>query len=150
MPSPTPPGTSVSVSATLQFSGQDVVISSGDISNASQALSNLVFSLTAPVTLGSFDNFIDALHADLGVPLTSSEITSAIDEIPSSPAVLGAIKNDLLAIVSTPLILNTLNVNTAAGAYSVGVSFPVHIPITSFLSFNGIGVLVSYQSASPA
>jgi hypothetical protein len=147
MASPPPSGTTVSVSATVQFAGQDIVINSG---NLTSGLSNLVFSLTSPVALGTFDNFIDALNTDFGVPLTSYEITGVINEIPSSPAVLGDIKSSLLAIVNTPLVITTLNVNAAAGAYAIGVSFPVQIPITSFLSLNGIGVLVSYQSASPA
>ena len=149
MASPVPSGTSVSVAATLSLSGQNVTINSGDLA---QGLSNLVFSLSNPVTLGSIDSFVDALNSDLGIPLTSSEITGALDAIPhgsTAPAVLNSIYDALQAIVSTNLVLTTLNVNTGAGFFEVGVSFPVQIAITSFLSFNGIGVLVS-SGGSPS
>lgn len=141
MPSPSsPPGTSLAVVANLQFSGQQIAISSGDIT---QGVSNLAFSLSAPVALGSLNNFVDGLNTEFGIPLTSGDITGAINRIPTDPAVLGRIRSALEAIVSTDLIITVLNVNVAAGFFQLGVSFPVQIELTSFLSFQGIGILVS-------
>ncbi|HYK02933.1 MAG TPA: hypothetical protein VE974_14325 [Thermoanaerobaculia bacterium] len=142
MPSPSSPpaGTALSVAANVAFSGQQITINSGDIT---KGISNLVFSLSNPVVLGSIDNFIDGLNTEFGVPLTSADITNAINSIPATPAVLGRIRDALIAITTTDLIITILNINVAAGFFQIGVSFPVSIPITSFLSFEGIGILVT-------
>ena len=140
-----PPETGLSVAATVAFSGQQITINSGDIT---KGVSNLVFSLSNPVVLGSINNFIDGLNTEFGVPLTSADITNAINNIPTTPAVLGRIHNGLLDLFSTDLIITILNINVAAGFFQLGVSFPVSIPITSFLSFEGIGLVVTRAGSS--
>lgn len=138
--SPEPPGTQVSFLASIDFNGQQVAINTGDITNG---ISNLVFSLANPVPIGSLDNFIDYLNRTVGVPLTSDQLTGWIDEIPDSPEFLLDFRNALLKIASTPIWITVLNINVKAGTFTLGVSFPIDLQLTSFLTINSIGVMVN-------
>jgi hypothetical protein len=144
MASPTPPGTSVSFLASIDFNGQNVPINTGDVTNG---LSNLVFSLANPVEIGSIDNFLDYLAKNIGLPLTSAELTGYINELPSSPAVFENFKNALLKILSTSLSITVLNVNVAAKSFALGVAFPLELELFSFLTINSIGVVAAYNGS---
>jgi hypothetical protein len=142
--SPEPAGTSVAFLASIDFNGQSVPINTGDVTNG---ISNLVFSLATPVDIGSIDNFIDYLNKSLGVPLTSTQLEGWINEIPSTPAFLESFKTTLLKILSTDITITVLNVNVAAGTFMLGVSFPINLELTSFLTLNSIGMVVSRKGA---
>jgi hypothetical protein len=138
--SPEPPGTTVAFLASIDFNNQPVNINTGDITKGIQ---NLVFSLSNPVAIGSLDDFIDYLNRALGVPLTSQQLIDFIDQIPDTPAFLLAFRNALLKIASTPIWITVLNINVAAGQFTLGVSFPIDLQLTSFLTINSIGVMVN-------
>ena len=143
--SPEPAGTQVAFLASIDFNGQEVAINTGDITNG---IKNLVFSLANPVSIGSLDNFIDYLNRTMGVPLTSDQLIAWIDEIPSSPDFLLGFRNALLKIASTPIWITVLNINAAAGTFTLGVSFPIELELTSFLTINSIGVTVNRVGAA--
>jgi small basic protein len=134
-----PSGTNVAFLATIDFNGQSIPINTGDIT---KGISNLVFSLSNPVEMGSINNFFDFLHDNVHIPLDSADITNAIDQIPSD-GVFDGIKSGLKKIFSTSLSVTVLNVNVAAKTFTLGVSLPVDLQITSFLTIESIGVVVS-------
>ncbi|WP_102958639.1 hypothetical protein [Mangrovicella endophytica] len=135
-----PSGTSVSFLASIDFNGQTVPINTGDISNG---IKNLVFSLSSPVDIGSIANFLNYLNTNLGLPLSWPELDGYIQQIPDDPAFLGDFKNAIEQIATTDLIITVLNINVAAGTFTLGVSFPIDLQLTSFLTINSIGVLVN-------
>lgn len=146
--SPTSPGTTVSFLATLDIKGQTVPISTGDVT---KGISNLKFSLANPVTLGSIDDFLDYLNENIGVPLDSTQLDGYINKIPDTPAVLATFKSTLLKIFHTALVIEVLNINVEAGTFTLGVAFPVDLKLTSFLTIDSIGVVVSRgEQGSPA
>ena len=137
--------TTIAFLASIDFNGQNVPINTGDVT---QGIKNLVFSLSNPVEIGSINNFLDYLNQKIGVPLTSAELAGYINEIPSSPQFLNDFKNAILTILSTSISITVLNVNVAAGTFMLGVSFPIGLELTSFLTIESIGVVVS--KAGPA
>ena len=141
-PATSPPaaGATVAFLASIDFNGQTVPINTGDIT---QGINNLVFSLSSPVEIGSINNFLDYLNNKLQVPLTSAELQGYINEIPSTPAFLEDFKTTVEKVLSTPLVITVLNVNVGAGTFMLGVSFPIDLELTSFLTLNSVGVVVS-------
>lgn len=137
-------GTTIAFLASIDFNGQTVPINTGDVT---QGISNLVFSLANPIEIGSIDNFLDYLNQKIGVPLTSAQLEGYINDIPSTPAFLDTFKQDLLQILSTAISITVLNINVAAGSFTLGVSFPINLELTSFLTLNTIGVVVSRNGA---
>jgi hypothetical protein len=138
-----PSTTSVSVVATVDFLGQPVVINSGDISGG---VPNLVFSINQPITIGSIHDFINWVTTEFGITSFSGDSLQAdIEQIPTTPAILNTIREDLLNIFNANLVLNVLNITTRAGLYQVGVSFEVNIQLPIIpLQLKGIGVMVSH------
>ena len=144
--SPGVEGTSISVVATFSFNGQNVVINTGDI-----AKGNFIFSLNQPVVLGSFDDFIDWLNNEFGIPLTSADINNAINSIPQSPDILNSIRNALIALVHGVVTITVLNVNTQAGTFQFGITYVVpDSPAITFLgiTFKQLGVMVQKVGAT--
>ena len=139
-----PAGTTVSFLASIDFNGQSVPINTGDIT---KGISNLVFSLSSPVEIGSIDNFLDYLNKSLGVPLSSADLQGYIDEIPDSPDFLQSFKAAIEKILSTAITITVLNVNVQAGSFTLGVAFPIGLELTSFLTINSVGVLVNRAGA---
>ena len=144
--SPPEPGTSVSVVATFIFNGQTIVINTGDIT---KGVSNLNFSLNNPVVLGSFNDFINWLNNQFGVPLTGNDINNAIKQIPTTPAALNDIRNALLGLVNGVVTVTVLNVNVAAGTFQVGISYAPTPPVTilGIITFSQLGVMVTKTGA---
>lgn len=146
--SPSLPNTSVSFLASISINEQTIPISTGDIT---QGIANLKFSLAAPVEIGSLTDFIDYLNKNVGVPLTAQQLLGYIDSIPSSPAFLLSFKNALQKIATTSLWVTVLNIDVGAGTFTLGVAFPVDLALTSFLTINTIGVVVSRgEQGSPS
>ena len=146
--SPPPSGTTVAFLATFDINGQTVPISTGDVTNG---LKYLTFSLANPVELGSLNDFLDYLHTKINVPLTSAQLKGYIDDIPSSPEFLGDFRNALEGIFATSLSITVLNIDVAAGTFTLGVTFPINLSLTSFLTIDSIGVVVSRgEQGSPA
>lgn len=142
----------VSVLATLNFNQQTLTIASGNLL-APGGVNNLVFNLTNPVVLGSIDDFIDWAVKEFGIPdFSSATITDAINEIPDSPQVFKNLKDALNALFTAQITITVLNINVGAGFYQLGVSITAQFQIFSFLSFQGIGIMLSKGSnlASPA
>jgi hypothetical protein len=138
--SPGTEGTSITVVATFSFRGQTIVVNTGDIGSG-----NFVFSLNQPVQLGSFLDFIAWLNDEFGIPLTDAQIMSAIQSIPTSPAILNDIRNALIALVNGVVTITVLNVNLEAGTFQFGITYtPPASPPISFLgiTFNQLGVMV--------
>lgn len=143
--SPGTEGTSISVVATFSFNGQNIVINTGDI-----AKKEFIFSLNQPVVLGSFDDFIDWLNHEFQIPLTSGDINSAINSIPTSPDILNSIRNALIALVHGVVTITVLNVNTQAGTFQFGITYVVpDSPAIEFLgiTFKQLGVMVQKVGA---
>ncbi len=138
--SPHTPATTVSFLATVDINGQQVPINTGDVT---QGLKNFVFTLANPIALGSFDDFLDYLNKNIGIPLKSADLIGYINDIPGDPAVLLDLRNALLKITSTALTVTVLNINVAAKTFMLGVTFPVDLALTSFLTINSIGLVVS-------
>lgn len=147
--SPGVEGTSISIVATFSFRGQNVVINTGDI-----AKGNFIFSLNQPVELGSFDDFVDWLNSEFGVPLTSDDINSAIAKIPGppeAPQILADIRGALQALVAGVVTITVLNVNTEAGTFQFGITYVVpDSPAITFLgiTFKQLGVMVQKVGAT--
>jgi hypothetical protein len=138
--SPSLPNTTVSFLASISINEQTIPINTGDVT---QGIKNLKFSLAAPVELGSLADFIDYLNTSVGVPLSSEELLGYIDKIPSSPDFLLRFKEALVKIATTSLWVTVLNIDVSAGLFTLGVAFPVDLKLTSFLTINTIGVVVS-------
>lgn len=147
--SPTSPttGTSVAVSGTFNINGSQVVVNSGDITKIKEK--GISFALSQPVTLGSIDDFIDWLHGELGLPITSTQINSDIDGLPSSPQVLADIKDGLKKFLAANITLTSLVIDTGAKYYAFGVTadFSSGISILGLLKLEGLGLQISYAGA---
>lgn len=147
--SPTSPttGTTVAVSGTFEINGSQVAVNSGDITKIKQK--GISFSLSQPVTLGSIDDFIDWLNKELGLPITSAQIDSDINGLPSSPQVLADIRNGLLSFLHANITLTSLAIDTGRKYYAFGVTadFTPPISILGLLKFEGLGLQFSHTGA---
>lgn len=140
MASPSSPSTSsgVSVSATVSFNNTPVTINSQDISNLKNT--GLVFSLTNPVPMGSFDDLIDWMNQNLSLPITGDDINNDIENLPEP------FKGVLLGFVQAQITLTTLNINTKTNLYAAGATItppPPGIDILGILQIQQIGIQVS-------
>lgn len=143
--SPSRQGTSVSVSTTVIFNNTPVIINSQDIANLKGQ--GLVFSLTNPVPMGSFDDLIDWLNTHLGLPITADDINNDIQQLPSP------FKEPLLSLVQAIVTLTILNINTKTNMYEVAASIAPQPPlnILDVLEVQSIGIQVSSgESGSPS
>jgi hypothetical protein len=140
--SPATGGVTVAISSSFEINGQQVTISSQDIKNISTGIN---FSLAQPVALGSINDFLDWLHKTFGVPLTSDDLTTAINHLPDSPDIIKQIKDALLGFLDATITITMLSVNTQTGVYKFGVSMTMSPPIEilGVLGLNSIGVEVT-------
>lgn len=140
--SPSSGGVVVAISSSFEINGQQVVISSQDISAITSGIN---FTLAQPVALGSIDDFIDWLNKTFGAPITSADLTNAINKLPDSPAIVKQLKDALLGFLSATITITMLSVNTQTGVYRFGVSMTMNPPIDilNVLALNSIGVEIT-------
>lgn len=118
---PTPPAeapsatTTVSVAATFAIAGQEVTISSQDITKIKE--DGFKFQLANPVVLGSFNDLIDWMNTTFGTNLSSQDIEQAVNSIP-----VEAIKQFLLGVMDAVVTITVLQVDTKAGLFSIAVT----------------------------
>jgi hypothetical protein len=150
MPTPTSPatspstsGTSVSVAATVLFNDTPVTINSQDITNLKK--NGLVFSLTNPVSMGSFADLVDWMNKNLNLPVTSKEIEGDLGELPDVFA------TPLQGLFEANITLSTLNINTKTSVYQVAATITPQeaIPILGILDLQSIGIQVSSGATTP-
>lgn len=144
--SPSTGGLIVAVSSSFVINGQQVVISSQNITDITKGIN---FQLAQPVALGSIDDFIDWLNKTFDVPFTSQQLTDMINKLPDSPSVVGDIKNALLGIFKAVITITVLSINTQTGAYSFGVTMRMETPINilNVIALESIGVVLSDSKA---
>lgn len=127
-------GYQVSLAATIEIAGTQVTIQSGGIGGGG----GLVFNLPQPVVLGSFDNFIDYLNKELGLPITSADIEGDIDSLPAM------FQSALHGLTTAVFTLTVLNINTNTSFYQLGVTMTPTTPISllGLIAIDSIGVVV--------
>lgn len=140
--SPATSGVIVAISSSFEINGQQVTISSQDINSIKKGIN---FTLAQPVALGSINDFLDWLNETFGVPLTSQDLTDAINKLPDSPAVIKNIKDALLGFLDAVITITMLSVNTETGVYKFGVTMTMNPPISilGVLDLDTIGVEIT-------
>lgn len=138
-----PSGTSVTISATLQILGATVPVNTGDINSLRQG--NFNFTLSQPVVLGTIDDFINWLHKELNLPVTSDDVEGLEQYIP-----ITALRDAFHKFLNATVTITTLIINTSTKTYAFGATMnfvsgspPEGISILGLLQFDSIGVLIS-------
>ncbi|HYI13233.1 MAG TPA: hypothetical protein VEK57_29575 [Thermoanaerobaculia bacterium] len=146
-----PPSTQLSVSAALDFNGQPVYISTGNLLDAGGI--TMTFSLTNPVVVGDLQDFIIWAAGQFGVTVTIADITGVINQIPSA---LDWLKSGLNSILTAQLVLTIVNINIQPGRplyAQVGATINFINPIgPSWLNLTQLGFTFTQgqTTASPA
>lgn len=139
-----PPSTAVivSISSSFEINGQQVSVTSQDITNVTTGFN---FTLAQPVALGSIADFLDWLGTTFGCPLKSDDLDAMIKKLPDKPAVVEDIKNALLGIFHATITITVLSLNTTTGQYRFGVTMSMNpeINILALLKLETIGVELS-------
>ncbi len=147
--SSSPPNTSVSVSATLDYNGTPIPVNSGDLAQLKKG--NFQFTLTQPVVLGSIQNFLEWLQTQFGLPDLSGDISQVIATLQASTIGIVRSLGNLLAAIYTGIIsITVLVINTATSTYMLGVTMeiggsPGGFPLFGGISLDTIGFLVAHQ-----
>jgi hypothetical protein len=139
MTSPSQAAPTVGIAATLDIHGTQVTISTGDLSDIKK--NGLVFSLPAPVVLGSIHNLFDYLEQNLGLPISGTEIQHDIDGLP----VPEWLKDDLNSFFNAIVTLTLLNINTKSGVYMFGATMSLASPqptLLGLIALESIGVVI--------
>jgi hypothetical protein len=136
MSSPTT-NTEVTLSATLTIAGNQVTVNTGDITQLSK--NGFSFTLSAPVTLGSVQDFENWINSELQLNLP--DLSGFTIPIPALNAAYQSFINGQISIT-------TLVINTATSTYNIGVTFELKPPISilGLLEFDGIGVQVNHSA----
>ena len=146
--SASPPSTSVSVSATLDYRGTPIPVNSGDLANLKKG--GFQFTLTQPVLLGSIYDFLDWLKEQFGLPDLKGTMEEVIATLQSSSiGIVRSLGNLLNAIFTGKISITTLVINTGTSTYMFGVTMeiggsPPGFPLFGGLSLDTIGFLVAH------
>jgi len=138
---PSSPGTTVGLSGTLTINGQQVTVNTGDFSKLKSQ--GVVFSLSAPVTLGTLDELIGWFNANFGTDIPS--VDTIAGDLPTTPVDLQGAFNDILG---GSMVLTALQINTNAGIYNLAFSYTLANPLPvlgSFLEFDALGLSITHS-----
>jgi hypothetical protein len=148
MPSP-PAETSVSISATLDYNGNPIVINTGDLNDLRQG--KFVFNLAQPVVLGSVDDFLHWLHTKWDLPDLAADVKEIGTVIEGKP-IIGELYQAFEAFLAGIISIDLLSINTTDPnnkSFKLSVSLTLSPPLNLFgpINFDSLGVLVSHQGA---
>ena len=130
-----PTGPIVTLSANTTIGGQTITINTGDIRKLRESF---VFSLTAPVKLGTINNFLDWIGQKIHVTLTVDQLESYAADLPQS------LQADFLDMLRGEVTITAFNVDVHNKFYKIGVSYDFPPPGINLevLNLEGIGLLV--------
>jgi hypothetical protein len=142
-----PGGVSVSVSATLDYNGTPIPVSTGDLAQLKKG--NFQFTLTQPVDLGQvFPNFLIWLHTEFGLPNLNDEVNEVISTLQSSTiGIIQQLGNLLYDIYHVDITITVFVINTATSTFKIAVTMTLANPFTLFngMSLDSVGIQVDYN-----
>ncbi|MGH6692364.1 MAG: hypothetical protein ACREF4_16980 [Gammaproteobacteria bacterium] len=149
MATASPPETSVSLSATLDYNGNPIIVNTGDLAKLKKG--QFQFSLSQPLVLGTVHDFLSWLHTQWGLPDLNTDIVSIGDAIQGKP-IIGNLYSGFEDFVNDGTITITqltINTTTTTPQYQISVTLTLSPPINLFgpINFDGIGVSVSNMSS---
>ncbi|PIL22063.1 hypothetical protein P775_00945 [Puniceibacterium antarcticum] len=128
--------TAVSVSASFIIGGQNVKVTSQDITKIAEQ--GFKFSLAAPITFGTPPDLLKWINTEFGAKIDVDAIQKAISEIPFK-----SISSILDTFWNMSLIVEVLNIDTKAGLFEIAIllqaSDPKPDPIFGILQIDSLG-----------
>lgn len=134
----------ISISATVEVNGRQITVNTQDVRNL--LTQGVVFSISAPVVLGTPEEFVDWLGRKLGLDFSLTK--DVADHLP------GFLAGPFEQFMNGQIILTVLTINQPLKMYQIGIVYQLQDPFTlfnGFLQFDSIGIMVSKASsqASP-